>query len=220
MSLVQGYLPSDLVDDLSALVYIIKGQIYNRVNTIDIVKVLKVNEDNTLDVIPIIKDTNPANEPIDESPIYGIRYIKWQFGKNSLKAKPEVGDIGLILICKKDTSSIDAGIIGSKAKYNPADGIYLGGLNGLNQEPTQFIEFEENKVTIKGTGTIKIDAPTVEVSATTVKVDATTANVNATAINLGGEGGKPVARQGDNVVAGTTVIGQIQAGSSKVFAVD
>ncbi|MBO7732874.1 MAG: hypothetical protein J6S67_09985 [Methanobrevibacter sp.] len=213
MSLVQGYLPSDLVDDLSALVYIIKGQIYNRVNTIDIVKVLKVNDDDTLDVIPIIKDTNPANEPIDESPIYGIRYIKWQFGKNSLKAKPEVGDIGLILICKKDTSSIDAGIIGSKAKYNPADGIYLGGLNGLNQEPTQFIEFKQDEVNITGTGTIKIVAPTVN-------IEATTANVNATAINLGGQGGKPVARQGDNVVAGTTVIGQIQAGSSKVFAVD
>ena len=213
MSLVQGYLPSDLVDDLSALVYIIKGQIYNRVNTIDIVKVLKVNDDDTLDVIPIIKDTNPANEPIDESPIYGIRYIKWQFGKNSLKAKPEVGDIGLILICKKDTSSIDAGIIGSKAKYTPADRIYLGGLNGLNQEPTQFIEFKQDEVNITGTGTIKIVAPTVN-------IEATTANVNATAINLGGQGGKPVARQGDNVVAGTTVIGQIQAGSSKVFAVD
>lgn len=206
MSLIQGYNPSDLVDDLNALVYIIKGQIYNRVNTVDIVKVVAVNEDNTVDVIPIIKDTNAAGEPIEEVPIYGLRYMRWQYGVNALKAKPAVGDIGLILVCKKDTSTLEAGIVGSKTKYNTADGIYLGGLNGLNSEPTQFIEFEENKITIKGTGTITVEAQT--------------ANVNATAINLGGAGGKAVARQGDNVVSGTTVIGQIQAGSSKVFAVD
>ena len=205
-ALKQGFTPDALIDDMSALLYMIRTQIENRVNTVDIVKVIAINDDDTINVIPIIKDTDNDNAPIEESPIFRIRYIKWQFGANSIKAKPEVGDVGLALVCKKDTSSIAAGIVGNKSKYNTANSIYLGGLNGLNAEPTQFIEFKDNEITITGTGTININA--------------TTANVNATMINLGGEGGKPVARQGDNVVSGTTVMGQIQAGSSKVLAVD
>lgn len=206
MEVKQGYTEDVLVDDMSALLYIIRTQIESRVNTIDIVKVINVNGDNTIDVIPIIKGIDNEKNPIDEVPIYGVPYIKWQFGSNAIKAKPVVGDIGLFLICKKDTSSISAGVVSNNSKFNTGNGIYLGGLNGFNSEPTQFIEFKDNEITITGTGTININA--------------TTANVNATMINLGGEGGKPVARQGDNVVAGTTVIGQIQAGSSKVMAVD
>ena len=202
----QGFTPECLLDDLSALEYIIKSKIDNRVNTVDVVRVIAVNENNTVDVIPIIKNTTPSNEPIEETPIYGLRYIRWQYGTNGIKAKPSIGDIGLILVCKKDTSAIEAGIIGNNSKFNTANGIYLGGLNGLNQEPTQFIEFTENGIEITTNGTININAAT--------------ANINATMVNLGGQGGKPVARQGDNVVSGTTVIGQIQAGSSKVMATD
>ena len=206
MEVKQGYTEDVLVDDMSALLYIIRTQIESRVNTIDIVKVINVNGDDTIDVIPVIKGIDNEKNPIDEVPIYGVPFIKWQFGSNAIKAKPVAGDIGLFLICKKDTSSISAGVVSNNSKFNTGNGIYLGGLNGFNSEPTQFIEFKDNEITITGTGTININA--------------TTANVNATMINLGGEGGKPVARQGDNVVAGTTVIGQIQAGSSKVMAVD
>ena len=205
-ALKQGFTPDVLVDDMSALLYIIRTQIESRVNTIDIVKVTNVNDDDTIDVIPVIKGVDNEKNPIDEVPIYGVPYIKWQFGTNAIKAKPVAGDVGLLLINKKDTSSISAGVVSNNSKFNPGNGIYLGGLNGLNVEPTQFIEFKDNEITITGTGTININA--------------TTANINATMINLGGEDGKPVARQGDNVVSGTTVIGQIQAGSSKVMAVD
>lgn len=200
----QGFTPECLLDDLNALEYIIKSKIDNRVNTIDIVRVIAVGEDNTVDVIPIIRNTTPSNEPVDETPIYGLRYIRWQYGLNGIKAKPSVGDIGLILICKKDTSSIEAGIVGNNSKFNTANGIYLGGLNGLNQEPTQFIEFKDDGIEITSTGTININA--------------TTANVTATEINLGGEGAVGVAKIGSRVTnngqpSGTTV-GFIAEGST------
>lgn len=208
MEVKQGYTEDVLVDDMSALLYIIRTQIESRVNTIEIVKVIKVNEDNTIDVIPIIKGVDNEKNPIDEVPIYGIPYIRWQFGLNAIKATPAVDDIGLLLINKKDTSTIAAGIVSNNSKFNPANGIYLGGLNGLNQEPTQFIEFKENEITITGTGTININA--------------TTANINATMINLGGEGGLGVATIGkrvttDGTQSGTTV-GFIAEGSAIVNA--
>lgn len=199
----QGFTSETLVDDMSALLYIIRTQIESRVNTIDIVRVVGVNETGTIDVIPIIKNVNPDKEPIDEVPLYGIRYIKWQFGENAIIAKPVVGDIGLLLICKKDTSMVEAGVVGTNSKYNTSDGIYLGGLNGLNITPTQFVEFNENGITITSTGTITLNAEN--------------ATVNATTINLGGENGVGVAMIGSKVTNngqpnGTTV-GYIADGS-------
>ena len=207
-ALKQGFTPDVLVDDMSALLYLIRTQIESRVNTIDIVKIINVNEDNTIDVIPIIKNVDNDKNPIDEVPIYGIPYIEWQFGTNTIKAKPAIGDIGLLLINKKDTSSINAGIVSNNSKFNTGNGIYLGGLKGFNATPTQFIEFKDNEITITGTGTININA--------------TTANVNATMINLGGEGGLGVATIGkrvttDGTQSGTTV-GFIAEGSAIVNA--
>lgn len=217
------YNSADVLDDLNALMYIIKNQIENSVNTIDIVRVVKVNDNNTLDVLPIIKDINASKEPIDESVIYGISFLRTQSGKNAIKIDPVVGDIGFILTCKKDISAIASGMVGSRMKYNPANSIYIGGLFGLNQEPTQFLEFGEDTVKVKGTGTITIDAPTVEVKATTAKVEATgtatvkgaTVNVEATtALNLGGVAATAgVARIGDAVNLQT---GKIVGGSTLV----
>ena len=190
---------SCFVDDYNALIFIIES-VVNKINTIDLVKVEKVNGDNTIDVIPIIRGANTNGEAIEQSTIYGIRYLRWQYGKNALKAIPEVGDIGLIAVCKKDISNVENGLVGSYRKFCPADGIYLGGIMGLNADPEQYIEF--------GSGGINITSPT------NLTVNATNATINATEINLGGSGGKKIALDGDSVVAGTTVIGTIQASSA------
>lgn len=230
----QSYSAEDTLDDLNALMYIIRGQIENSVNTIDIVRVLNVNDDNTIDVIPVIKDINASREPIDEAPIYGVRYIRFQYGQNAITVAPKVNDVGLLLVCKKDISAYDSGMVATKIKYNPTNGIYLGGLCGANQTPTQYIHFEDDKIDIVGTGVININAPTVNVNATdttitstnttvsttsasvtadTVSVSATTSATVTTAkavidcanINLGGEGGKKIALDGDSVVRGKVV---------------
>lgn len=196
--------PYVFVDEYNALINIIES-VVNKISTVELVRVEKVNSDNTIDVIPIVKNANAENNPIPESVIYGIRYFQWQYGTNAIKATPAIGDIGLIVVCKKDISEAEKGLVGSFRKFNMADGIYIGGIFGLNQTPTQYIDFGENGISITSTGSVEVNAQT--------------ANINATAINLGGTGGQPVARVGDNVVSGTTVIGQIGAGSSIVKAV-
>ena len=201
---------SDLVDKYNSLIFIINSEI-KKLNTADLVKVIAVNNDGTIDVQPLlgsVKADGSMNEP---SPVYGVRYFQWQFGLNKIKALPVVGDIGLIICCKRDISNVENGNVGSFRQFSLADGIYIGGIEGLNQNPTQSIEFGDNALTITGTGTININAPTVNVNATTK------ATVISPEVELGGTGGQGVATVGkkvtvDGTPAGTTV-GFIAEGS-------
>lgn len=191
--------PSGFVDEFNGNLYIIRS-IVNEVNTADIVQVVSVDADKkTVTVIPIVSNVNVDDEKEPESNIYGVKYIQWQFGTNAIEATPSVGDIGLMVICKKDISSIDSGVVASNRRFNPADGIYIGGLFGFNSQPTQIIKFDS--------AGISVSSPT-------------TVNVNAPIVNIGDANGvlKPVARDGDQVMAGTTVVGLIKASTTNVNA--
>ena len=191
--------PEVFVNEANGLLFMIES-VVNGVNTADIVKVTKVDSANkTLSVIPVVSQLNSENDKEPQSEIHGIKYIQWQFGKNAIEATPEAGDIGLLVICKKDISSIESGIVATKRKFCPADGIYIGGLCGLNGTPTQLIKFDATGITVSSQ---------------------TAVNVNAPIVNVGVEGGTflPVARDGDPVMAGQTVVGTIKASSTSVNA--
>lgn len=108
---------------------------------------------------------------------------------------------------QKDISNAEMGVLGSFRQYSMADGIYIGGIVGLNIPATETIEFGETGITIKSTKQVNVEAPTVNVNATT------SAKVVSPSIDLGGDGGLAIARQGDQVVQGTTVVGTIKASS-------
>lgn len=209
--LQMGTTPSDLVDEYNSLIYIINSEI-KKLNTADLVKVIAINE-RTIDVQPLLGSIRADGSMNETSPIYGVRYFQWQFGLNKIKAVPVVGDIGLLVCCKRDISNVENGNVGSFRQFSMADGIYIGGIEGLNQTPTQSIEFSENNLKITGTGTITVEAPNVNVNASTSAV------VTSPSVELGGTGGKKVALDGDTVVAGDVVIGTIVATSTKTKAV-
>lgn len=205
-----GTTASDLVDGYNSLIYIINSEI-KKIDTADLVRVIAVNENNTIDVKPLLGSIRADGSMNETSPIYNIRYFQWQFGTNKIKAIPAVGDIGLLVCCKRDISNVENGNVGSFRQFSAADGIYIGGIEGLNAEPTQIIEFGQDTLNITGTGTININAPTVNVNATTK------ATVISPDIELGGSGGQGVATIGKKVtVDGTptgTTVGFIAEGS-------
>lgn len=154
---------SDLIDEYNSLIYIINS-VVKKVSTMELVRVLSVNTENkTISAIPIIKEANASGEAIEESPIDGVRYFQWQFGGNAIKGTPQVGDIGMIVICKKDISSPESGIIQTYREYCLSDSIYIGGICGLNQEPTNTIEFNDTNITINSQEVI-INASTSQVN--------------------------------------------------------
>lgn len=203
---------SDMADDYNALIYIINSEI-KKINTADLVRVIGVNENNTIDVQPLLGSIRADGSMNETSPIYGVRYIQWQFGLNKIKATPVIGDVGLLVACKRDISNVENGNVGSFRQFSLADGIYIGGIEGLNQPATQSIEFSEKNLKITGTGTITVEAPTVNVNASTSAV------VTSPSVELGGTGGKKVALDGDTVVSGGVVVGNIVATSTKTKAV-
>ena len=189
---------SDLVDEYNSLIYLINSEI-KKINTADLVKVIAINE-GTIDVQPLLGSIKADGSMVGTSPIHNVRYFQWQFGLNKIKAVPAIGDIGLLVCCKRDISNVENGNVGSFRQFSMADGIYIGGIEGLNKNPTQSIEFSDNNLKITGSGTITVEATTV--------------NVTATNVNLGGSGGAAVARVGDSVVNGV-----ITTGSASVKAV-
>lgn len=236
--------PAVFDDETLALQYIINSLINNRVNTCEVVKVVSVDESkNEIAVIPIVKDVDAMGEAIEESVIYGIKYIRWQHGANAIIAVPEVGDVGLMLVSKRDISKIDAGIVDSRRKFNFADGIYIGGLCGFNQEPTQFIRFTANGIEITSPTAVAVTAPTASITTTgdttitaggnatitatgnatitgnAIAITGSTVAISGSAVSLGsGSTPKAVALDGDPVYSGTKLVGNVRASSTEVVA--
>lgn len=215
--------PSDYVDEYNGLIYIINSVISNRVKGAEIVQVIANNGDGTIDVLPVIRNVDAEENAIQETPIFNVKYMEWQYGINAFQAEPAVGDIGLLVVCTKDTKNVKSGLVGDFGTFELESGIYFGGLKGLNLPATQFIKMDENGITITTPKTLTVNATeNVLVNATKdVTVNGVNAVVNASAkanviapeVNLGIEGGKAIALDGDPVVAGSTVVGNIQASS-------
>ena len=223
----------DMGSTLNTIQYIVNSRIRNMVNTVLVVKVVAVNGDK-IDVQNAIQDTDNNGTPIGNFTIPNVRYMKWQYGTNKIMGTPAVGDIGLLLVSKQDISGLvkdGDSVAQTKSAFNLGDGVYIGGLEGFNAEPTQYIKFDNDSVEIVGTGTIKIKAPTVNVEASsTASVKSATVNVEATgtatvkgnnvvveattSLKLGGSSAaNGVARIGDSVNLST---GKITGGSSLV----
>lgn len=191
-------LPSDRLDDFNGMIYIINSVISNKVNTIELVKVVAVNG-SKVDVIPALDKVDVNGDRVPSSIIYSVNIFRHQSGENAVIVNPEIGDIGLLLICKHDISNFDAGLVIDNSEFNYGDGVYLGGVLGFNKQPTQFIEFSNNGINITSPSNLTINAQS--------------ATINATEVNLGGVGGKNIVLDGDSVVSGGTVIGTVQASS-------
>lgn len=223
------------LDSYEALIYIIRS-VVNGISTADIVKVTAVNTaDKTIDVIPVVAEADAEGERIEPSHIFNVKYIEWQYGINAIQAVPAVGDIGLLVVCKKDISNINGGLVDSYRRFNLADGVYFGGLCGFNQEPAQFIKFDENGITITSPTDVAVNAPTASITTTgdttitaggnatitgnAIAITGSTVAISGSAVSLGsGSTPKAVALDGDPVYSGTKLVGNVQASSTEVVA--
>lgn len=144
--------------DQSAHDFLVGSQI-GKIWTIAVVLVQACTTQGTVgpvgfvNVLPLVHQQNLLGQVQPHETIYNLPYIRIQGGTTSQNAQnnnvnaiiidPQPNDIGLALIASRDISNVKqnkaASAPGSWRQYDPADGIYLGGI--LNAQPTQYIQF-------------------------------------------------------------------------------
>ncbi|MGS6190949.1 phage baseplate protein [Enterobacter asburiae] len=119
-----------------------------------------------VDVIPLVTRTDPSGATIQNSEIFNVPVFRLQRGMSAVIMNPVPGDIGMIAICDRDNSIARANrkqsVPGSKRMHSKSDALYLGGF--LNQAPTQYVEFADNKINIVAPNGVNITTPDMYVS--------------------------------------------------------
>lgn len=119
-----------------------------------------------VDVIPLVTRTDPSGATIQNSEIFNVPVFRLQRGMSAVIMNPVAGDIGMIAICDRDNSIARANrkqsVPGSKRTHSKSDALYLGGF--LNQAPTQYVEFADDKINIVAPNGVNITTPDMYVS--------------------------------------------------------
>ena len=119
-----------------------------------------------VDVIPLVTRTDPSGATIQNSEIFNVPVFRLQRGMSAVIMNPVAGDIGMIAVCDRDNSIARASrkqsVPGSKRMHSKSDALYLGGF--LNQAPTQYVEFADDKINIVAPNGVNITAPDMYVS--------------------------------------------------------
>jgi hypothetical protein len=119
-----------------------------------------------VDIAPQIHQLSHDDKPIEHATIYNVPALELAGGKCAIILKPQVGDVGVALICHADIS----GFKNSSGRKSPpvsnrhnsySDSIYLGCL--YRKEASTFMVVEDDKITITGK-IVNINADTVKVS--------------------------------------------------------
>lgn len=167
--------PEDEQSSFNALAFVVK-QALAAVNVATLVEVVAVNISSpvaavgTVDVKPLIDQTSGTGEPIEHVTIYELPYFRLQGGKNAIIVDPQIGDVGFMVCCDRDTSAVRAdrthATPASKRRFNFADGFYIGAWSGVT--PERYIQVSDSGIKIVGdvevtgsfktTGSIDTDA--------------------------------------------------------------
>jgi hypothetical protein len=115
------------------------------------VKVEAVDTENmSVDVLPLVSQVDNNNEAIEPSVIFNVPYQRMQGGKNAIIIDPQADDIGICIFAMRDISSVKANkapsVPPSRRSYDPADGMYIGGI--LNDVPDRYVEITDDGVKI------------------------------------------------------------------------
>lgn len=126
----------------------------------------------SVDVTPLINQIDGAGNPTPHVTVYGLPYLRIQGGANAVVIDPQPGDIGIAVFASRDISKAKSAKgqanPGSYRQYDFADGMYLGGV--LNAEPTQYLRFTADGITISSPETITLLGATIKAGSSPVPV--------------------------------------------------
>jgi len=132
-----------------------------------IVHAINDPDNELIDVTPAISQENANGDSVDHNVIYNVPVCRLQRGNSAVIMRPKVGDKGLVVFASRDISIFkkvkNFCKTGTFRRHDWADAIYVMGL--CNTAPTQYIEFNDDNITIT--------APKLIVNATTTEFTGT-----------------------------------------------
>lgn len=189
---------ADVATGYAALEFTIRS-ILNRTATAELVKVAACTNTGGVapygfvDVVPLVNQIAGDGSSVPRGTIYRLPYQRVQGGTNAIIIDPKAGDIGLVVFAMRDTSAVKADPVkavtlatgtdgtppGSARVYDPADGMYFGGL--LNGLPVNYVRVSDDEIEVHHGTKVTITAPEVDIIADT------TVTVTAPIITLDGD---------------------------------
>ena len=140
---------SDGNSELNRTEFIVR-QMMNKMATVTLVQVKAVGN-GTVDVQPMVAQIDGSGKGIPHGTIGNVPVFTLRAGASAIVMTPVVGDIGACIFCHNDVSTVKKtrkpSNPGSRRRFDWADALYLGGF--LGAEPTQFIRFDDDGITMQ-----------------------------------------------------------------------
>lgn len=179
--------PGSNASDEARIAFVVRALLGN-VRTNAMAKVVSVTNDGGVapigfvDVSVLVGQVDGEGNVIPHGVIYNAPYMRVQGGENAIILDPEVGDVGLIAICDRDSSiakkTAAACPPGSRRSHDMSDAVYL--MTIRSAAPTRYIQVNGSGITIHAPDKVTISAPVIEATATT-SATITAPTINATA---------------------------------------
>lgn len=173
----------DFTSEYNMRIFLITSLIAYTVNTCYAVTVTDVDTDNLkVNIKPLISQRDADNNKIELPEIFNVPYFRYGAGNTAVKLDPKPGDIGFFIVFKSDSNNIKKGdssqiMPDTFINFPLYSGVYIGGI--LMNEPENYIEIQDNNITINANQNIVINCQTAEINAESE------VNINASSINLG-----------------------------------
>ncbi len=165
--------------------------IISRISTAKPVQVMSctnnggLSKAGTVNVKPLVNQIDGAGNAVPHGVLYQCLYFRMQGGVNAVIMDPQPGDIGVMVFCDRDISSVIANALagnppasnpGSRRRYDMADGIYIGGV--LNNVPQQYVQFTPTGINMFSPGVINITGSSVNITGANGSVNIIAMNGN------------------------------------------
>jgi hypothetical protein len=102
----------------------------------------------TVSVQPLVNQVDGQGQATPHGVINGVPVVRMQGGNGAVVVDPLEGDIGIMLVASRDISAVKntqaQANPGSSRTFDPADGIYLGGI--LNKTPGPYFQITKDQI--------------------------------------------------------------------------
>lgn len=174
---VSNLKPWHSASDANSLSFVFR-QLLKDATFIELVIVESVDtEDKSVQVKSLVTPVDAAGKTIDAQSVYSIPFFRLQMGGSAIILNPQVGDVGLMLVCDADTSNVkankSAAVPSNGLRHTRSNGIYLGGIAMLNGDPTEYIEFTGSGINIVAPNGLNIDGAVTASSTITAQGEVT-----------------------------------------------